>query len=221
MQKIILPVKYILLPSLQGRGRVEGPHLTSLPARKGQGGGFSFSHFIFLFSFFLSSLLISSCGEAERLYDTFPAYFVVQNTNTVPQLNTAMNGMGEFCTITDNGSQYVFTDLGGSTPVNKTALGIYRNFRMGRSGGFITGLPTYIADASPRVVCYDIVCPNCYEQTSIAPHLRLATGCRAQCGSCHRTYDLNNLGMMIAGEPGRSLYRYNVSYAPYTLVISN
>lgn len=166
-------------------------------------------------------LLPASCEKAEPLYDSFPAYFVVQATNTVPQLNTAMNAMGEFCTITDDGSHYVFAAPGGSTPVNKTAMGIYRNFRMGRSGGFITGLPTYIADASPRVVCYDIVCPNCYEQTSIAPHLRLTTGSRAQCGACQRTYDLNNLGMMTAGEPGRSLYRYHASYTPYTLVISN
>ena len=165
--------------------------------------------------------VLTSCEKAERLYDTYPAYFVVQNTNTVPQLNTAMNAMGEFCTITQNGSQYIFANLGGSTPVNKTALNAYRNFRMGRSGGFITGLPTYIADASPRVVCYDIVCPNCYEQTAIAPHLRLIPGQRAQCGSCQRTYDLNNLGMMMTGDPGRSLYRYNVSYTPYTLVISN
>ena len=182
-----------------------------LPSPKGTGWGKGV----------LLSLLLFSCHKAEPLYDSYPAYFVFQGTNTVPELNAAMGGMGEFCTIEDKVSQYVFANMAGSTAVNKTAIASYQHFHMGRGGGFIVGLPTYIADTSPKVVCYDIVCPNCFELTAIAPHLHIISGSRAECSTCQRTYDLNNLGILAAGLPGRSLYRYSVSYNPYTLVISN
>ena len=194
LNNYISVLRWCLLPSLTGKGR----------------------GVVLLFC-----LSLFSCHKAEPLYDSYPAYFIYVGTNTVPQLNAAMGGMGEFCTIEDKVNQYVFANMAGSTPVNKTAISNYQHFHMGRGGGFIVGLPTYIADTSPHVVCYDIVCPNCFELTAIAPHLNLISGSRAECSACQRTYDLNNLGILASGLPGRSLYRYNASYSPYTLVISN
>ena len=170
------------------------------------------------FTFQLLTLL--SCSDAERLYDSFPAYFIFRGTNTVPQLNTAMGGLGEFCTIQDQGSTVLFSNLSGSTPVNKTAVEGYQGFRLGRAGGFIVGLPTLMSDTQ-GVVCYDIVCPNCYKESSLTRPLELITGGRAQCRNCKRTYDLNNQGLLASGDAGRRLFRYNCSHHSYTLIISN
>lgn len=170
--------------------------------------------------FFL--LLFLSCSEAERLYDSFPAYFVFRGTNTVPQLNAAMGGLGEFCTIQDQGATLLFSNLGGSTPVNKTAVEGYMGFRLGRAGGLIVGQPTLMND-TPGVVCYDLVCPNCYEVQYVNRFLQLTSSGIATCNGCQRTYNLNNLGIQEKGEAGpRSrLFRYNCSHYSYTLTINN
>lgn len=166
-------------------------------------------------------LLLLSCSEAERLNDSFPAYFVFRGTNTVPQLNAAMGGLGEFCTIQDQGATILFSNPGGSTAVNKTAVEGYMGFRLGRAGGLIVGQPTLMAD-TPGIVCYDLVCPNCYDE-NINRHLQLAASGMAECRRCQRTYNLNNLGIMEKGEPGtrNRLFRYNCSHHSYTLTINN
>ncbi len=178
-------------------------------------GGEAFFFFLILFPLFLS------CSEAERLNDSFPAYFVFRGTNTVPQLNAAMGGLGEFCTIQDQGSTVLFSNLRGSTPVNKTAVEGYMGFRLGRAGGFIVGQPTLMSD-TPGIVCYDLVCPNCYDE-SINRFLQLSASGIAECQRCRRTYNLNNLGIMEKGEPGtrNRLFRYNCSHHSYTLTINN
>ena len=67
--------------------------------------------------------LLLSCSQAERLYDTYPVRFVVQNTNTNEVLNAALTGMGEFCTITSDGQRYLFTDASNHTStINATAI---------------------------------------------------------------------------------------------------
>ena len=161
--------------------------------------------------------LLFSCAEAERLYDSFPAYFVYRNTNTVSQLNAAMGGFGDFCLIQDKGATLLFSNLGGSTSVNKTAVEGYQGFRLGRGGGFIVGQPTMMSDA-PGVVCYDIVCPFCYENSALTKPLSLISLGKVQCDRCQRTYDLNNMG--ICPEGGR-LFKYQCSHKSYTLYIDN
>lgn len=164
----------------------------------------------------------TSCTEGDTLYCKFPARFVVDNIYSVPQLYTACNSMGQFCTIRAVNQQYIFSDSKGSTPVNQTALGNYSGFYMGLSG-FIVGLP-YIPEMGhdfSQVVCFDLACPNCYQDFNITKRMTLQADGTVRCGSCSRTYDLNNQGLVSSGEPGRRLYRYRVSYISNTLVISN
>lgn len=166
--------------------------------------------------------LLLACSKAENLYTSRPVYFVCTNTNTVPQLNIALNSPGEFCAITVDASHFIYTSPTGSTPTNRTALQNYQNFRLGLAG-LIVGLPNIPEPGAdlPRVVCYDLACPNCYENLTIAKALTLIEAGRAHCGRCSRTYDLNNLGIVATGTAGRSLYRYRVSFAPNTLQVVN
>ena len=178
-----------------------------------------------LFNFLFCSIFLSSCSQAERLYDNYPVRFVVQNTNTNEVLNAALNGMGEFCTmvVSNNGSSMEYTNLKTTRSVSLTAREVsYGHFNFGRSNGFVVGHTSMISSRFPdQVICYDIVCPNCYDNLSITRNIRLLAGARAECSNCMRIYDLNELGTVSQGEPGSSLYRYLVRYTPFQLVIGN
>ncbi len=170
----------------------------------------------------LSAVVSFSCSEAESLFDNYPVRLVVSNTNTNEVLNAALSGMGEFCTIVGRGSQIEYKNLKTTTMVNLTAYDRYGSFNLGRSNGFVVGHTSMISSRFPdQVVCYDIVCRTCYNDLSVARNVQLLSGGRAQCPGCQRIYDLNELGMVTSGEPGRSLYRYSVRYSPFQLVIGN
>ena len=183
-----------------------------LPSLKGMGGGVGLLLLLFLLS----------CSEAETRYSRLPARFVFQNTNTVPQLNAALGNPGEFCTIEQRGNNYVFTSLTGATQTNRTALSNYQSTYLGLSG-LIVGLPVIPepGDDVQHVVCFDLACPNCYDTYSITKSLRLQEGGKATCTSCQRIYDLNTQGIVTDGETGQSLFRYRVTYVPYTLQVNN
>lgn len=173
-------------------------------------------------SILLSLWLSTSCSEAERLYDTYPVRLVVQNTNTNEVLNAALSGMGEFCTMEGKGVQISCSNLKTTSLITLTAADRYGAFNFGRSNGFVVGHTSMISSRFPdKVVCYDIVCPTCYNDISVTRNVQLLSGARAQCPGCQRIYDLNELGMVIDGEAGRSLYRYSVRYTPFQLVIGN
>lgn len=164
----------------------------------------------------------SSCTQAENLYDSWHVYFVAQNTNTIDVLNAALTGMGEFCIAVKKGNTMEYTNLKKTTPVSLTAIDLRRNYLFGRGTGFVIGHTSLISSRFPdQVVCYDAVCSNCYENFSINRNVQLLSGSRAQCSSCQRIYDLNELGMVTQGEAGRSLYRYRARYTPFQLVIEN
>lgn len=167
-------------------------------------------------------LLFFSCSEADTRYALLPAHFIFQNTNTVPQLNTALGNPGEFCTITQRGNYFIFTGTTSSTQTNRTALSNYQAVYLGLSG-LIVGLPIIPEPGEDvqHVVCFDLACPNCYNTYSITKNLRLAEGGLASCANCQRTYDLNTQGIVTNGEAGQSLFRYRVTYVPYTLQVSN
>ena len=165
-----------------------------------------------------------SCGEADTLYARLPAKFIMDNVCSVPQLYTACNSMGEFCTIYGNNKQYIFASHNGSTPVNQIALSQYSGFYLGLSG-FIVGLPNIpeMGQDVPAVVCFDLACSNCYEESNIAKRMILQEGGFAHCSRCQRTYDLNNQGIVSIGKGGRTLFRYRVNYlaSTGTLIINN
>ena len=165
-------------------------------------------------------------GDDDYSYSTYcslPAKFVMENAYQAPVLYTACNSMGEFCSITTNGKQFIFKGSSKEPSyVNLTALNGYSGFYLGLSG-LIVGLPNIpeIGKTESQVVCFDLACSNCYEVYNITKPLALHNDGTATCASCKRPYNLNNTGFISNGEAGRPLYRYRVSYVNNTLVVSN
>ncbi len=167
---------------------------------------------------------VCACSKAENTYSSTPAYFAYVGTNTVPQLNKALNSSGQYCTVKQDASHFIFTSTTGQDVTNREAIQNYRNFRLGLGVGLIVGLPTIpeMGADVPRVVCFDLACPNCWESDHRTLELTLHEGGTATCHrGCQRGYDLNNQGLVTTGAQGRSLYRYRVTYVPYTLRVVN
>lgn len=172
-------------------------------------------------------LTLCGCDKAEDLYAHTAARLTYNYVNTTPQLLNALNGAGQWCIISYDAASassysYTFTDANGSsftsqplqTVLNGTPISV---------AGFIVGTPS-IVDMNGRLYpqAFDRVCPNCYEETYIQRRLNFhdQTG-HVHCSTCHRVYDLNNGGIITAGENGKKLYRYHVSYAGNNVAITN
>lgn len=177
----------------------------------------------------VSASIVSSCEKADNKYSGYRAYFKYGPVSAKPNLYRACTSLGEFCSITfPPGVNFVIKSP--STPsvvdyIQRTALQGYQGYALGVGGGLIVGMPTIpemLAQES-QVTCYDLCCPNCYQNYHILKQLEMHVGGLSTCSSCHRTYDLNNQGIVSSGEAGRSLFRYYVHYyAPtQTLTVNN
>lgn len=164
---------------------------------------------------------VTSCsGDADFTYSSLPARFVFENVFQAPVLNVACNSMGEFCSITSDGKQFIFKGSSREPSyVPLTAINGYSGFYLGLSG-LIVGLPDRpeMGKTESQVVCFDLACPNCYRDYNITKPLVLQAGGNATCNSCKRTYELNNAGYC---PTGKKLERYRVSFLNNTLVVSN
>lgn len=154
---------------------------------------------------------------------SLPAKFMFTPVNSISQIYTSCESMGEWCSIELKGNKFLFTKADGSQGIaNRTALDGYTGFYMGLSG-FIVGLPNIpeIGETVCIVTCYDLACRNCYDDFIVARRLVLQEGGLAYCSRCQRTYDLNNTGKVVKGDAGKPLYRYRVYYGNNTLNINN
>lgn len=172
--------------------------------------------------FLLLALLFSVAGctkQAESFYANLPAFFRVQYVQSIPPLNAALNSMGEFATITQRNNVYIYSNT--TTSLQRPITDADRNY-LGLSG-FIVGLPNIppLGSSVSQVVCYDLACPNCYEEQVVTREMKLQAGGTCKCSMCQRTYDLNNQGYVSSGSPGKSLYRYRVYFQNNTLLINN
>lgn len=159
--------------------------------------------------------------SVESKFSKFRASFSLSPVNTIAPLNQAMTSFGKFCTITNTGQYYYFRTLTNSTQVNRDAYAAYRTFIC--IGGFIVGRAsqTELGTADYPYLCYDLCCSNCYSNDAIARNLSLEDGGRASCSRCHRTYDLNNDGVVVSGDKGRKLERYHITYNGTAIMIAN
>ena len=167
-------------------------------------------------------LFACSGEEVNSKFCNLPAHLTIRNV-VGGVLFTSCESMGEYCTITSNGQQFLCTDATGHTaPINITAEDVYSGYYLGLSG-FIVGRLTIpeMGESDTRVVCYDRACSNCYQNYNITKPLVLLTGGYVKCNSCGRTYNLNDVGNISDGAGGRSLYRYRVNYIGNALVINN
>lgn len=178
---------------------------------------------------FMATGILSSCEKADNRYSAYRAYFRYNPVSAKPNLFRACTSLGEFCSITyPPGVNYVIKSPTTSSSVDyiaRTALQGYQGFVLGIGGGLVVGMPVLpeMLEQESRVVCYDLCCPNCYQDYHILKQMALYVGGLASCSSCQRSYDLNNQGIVSKGDAGRSLFRYYVDYysPTQTLTVSN
>lgn len=172
------------------------------------------------FSFlFLSLLLFLSCEPADTTFSSRPVSFNFSPTTSVPVLHTALNNINEFVTVRIGGGKFIFQSSTnhGEWPMSEidkrtTAIGL---------SGFIIGLPAIpeLGAGASQPVCYELSCPNCYTQYHFTHDVTLQAGGMAHCDRCDRKYDLNNQGIVSAGEQGSKLDRYRITYSGYAVSV--
>jgi len=181
---------------------------------------------VFNVSMFQCFNIFISCDKAEQSYSNHIARLTLTATNLIPQLNSSLNNPGEFCTITAHNNTYIFHSPGlrEDFVYERSELERKSNYVLGLSG-LIVGTPIMAEQLSNQtsVVCFDLACPNCYDDAAVTRNLTLREGQRAECSRCARTYDLNTLGVVASGSAGRSLFRYRAQYYPSgnTLSVAN
>lgn len=174
----------------------------------------------------LATVLFSGCGETEYEYSRYPCRLVFDNTaNRSPALASAMNVMspGVFCRITMAGNYFNFsTNQGLSDQVALTAIDQQVSIALGvyNGTGIIVGYGNLNNPATFYV--YDSQCPNCYHDSGLPRYsLTMNTDGTAECGSCHRKYDMNNGGIVSSGDGGDKMIRYRAGVAGDVLNVNN
>lgn len=174
--------------------------------------------------------MFTACGDTDYEYSSNRCYFIFENTGSrSTALASAMNSVspGIFCRITTSGENYYnFTSNQGLTDrVVRTAIDKQRTVELGvyNETGIIVGYGNLNNPAT--FYAYDSQCPNCYKNTNLPRFsLSMNTDGTAECGNCHRKYDMNNNGLVVnAGDsvvvdgekievqPGDRLIRYHAS----------
>ena len=174
----------------------------------------------------LAVALLSGCGEAEFEYSRYPCRFVFNNTaSRSPALASAMNAdsPGVFCRVTMKGNYFYFsTNHGLSDRVDKTAVDQQVSIALGvyNETGIIVGYGNL--DYPATFYAYDSQCPNCYGDTGLPRYsLSMDTDGTAECGSCHRKYDMSNQGLVVNGDAGRGMMRYHATVTGGVLNVNN
>lgn len=169
--------------------------------------------------------LLTSCGDTEYEYSGYPAYFIFENNaGRSAVLASAMNAQspGIFCRITlssaasgEHGNRLLFnfaSNQGLSDVSALSAIDEQRTIQLGvyNMTGIIVGFGNL--DNPPTFYAYDSQCPNCYKNTNLPRFsLSMNTDGTAECGSCHRKYDMNNGGIVVSGDAGDKMIRYHAS----------
>lgn len=178
----------------------------------------------------LSMTLLSACGDAESEFSTAPCSVYIDNqTHNNATLAEAMTPLsGIFVTITTtskSGAQYfVFTNnQGRSSQVVFDAKDKQRQqagqLILGLNGAIIVG---YGFSTSQTFYAYDRECSNCFDSNALPLRsypLTVNSAGIASCSHCHRTYDLNNGGIIASGDGGKMLKPYpSVTTGAYGLL---
>ena len=170
----------------------------------------------------LSMTLLSACGDMQiqSEFSTAPCSLFFDNQTehkdaTLAQAMTQYSGVfTTITTTTQSGAQYfVFTNnQGGSSRVAFGAKDKLRQqsgqFILGLNGGLIVG---YGNSTDGVFYAYDRECPNCFDSNALPLHsypLKVNNIGIASCSHCHRTYDLNNGGIIASGNGGKKMTRF-------------
>lgn len=182
----------------------------------------------FLLLLLLPLLTLCACSDdANDTYSRERAFLKFAPVSGVIPLYTAVNNNGLFCSIRLGTNTFEFHCSDGSSATYPYTADIKAYGQPQCVSGFVVGhssLPDL--NMNYPLLAYDLVCPNCYEESLITPTLTFSGQEELLCSRCKRTYDLQQNGMVKSGEAGRSLLRYrNVTYSEATsggiLVILN
>ncbi len=172
-----------------------------------------------------AALLLMTAGcadEVDSTYSSYSASFNFTPVTGVPTLYRAVNNAGQFCSIRRQNTNYIFSDADGNSQTYPiTATDVYNTWIC--ISGFIVGT-TNIPDISTgqlTLVAFDLVCPNCFNESTIQRRLEFDGDGVVSCGRCDRSYDLNNFGIVSSDGGGKSLERYRVYYSSDRLIIQN
>lgn len=176
-----------------------------------------FKHIAYLL---LGFFLASCADDIEDLYAPWSVRFVFNQVNTTAPLLSALNNPGQFCQITFPNGKYLFKDHDG----NEVLYTPTATFGYSRPDGFLSGIivgsPAIPDFTGQSRVAYDLVCPNCYDNSEIRRPLHFSSISTLQCARCGCVYDLNNAGNEQHGK-SRALYRYRtVQYNVSTSAMS-
>lgn len=159
--------------------------------------------------------LSTSCGDAEYEYSSKPCFLVFDNS--VRQNITLSQAMtqyaGVYVTIRQTsraGARYFsFTSNQGTSSETKlNAIDERNHYILGQNNGLIVG---YGSSIDGILYAFDAECSNCFSPESIplkSHPLTVNGNGTATCATCRRHYDLNQGGIITAGDPGKKLIRY-------------
>ena len=166
--------------------------------------------------------LFTACGESEYEYSSIPCRLAFDNaTHNNATLASGMNqlspGIFVRIRITDVNPRYFeFTNNQGLTEKSIfNAIDDRLEPILGMKNGLIVGFGNLDSDFR----AYDAQCPNCSDANAAIMHdhsLTMTTDGHATCSTCHRSYNMNNRGMIDKGDNGKALIRYRAgTTGPY------
>lgn len=170
-------------------------------------------------------LMLSGCGKLEDEYSTrYRCRFLFNNAiHNNTRIQAACTSWGTFVHITLTGNRTVKLEVFGQDaelvqPVASEQPELYA-LGIDNGSGLFIGCSSFNDGA---IYVFDGQCPNCYSGGMTSYRLAFSqSGQWVTCPSCHRSYDLNNGGLVVQGDAGSKLYRYRASYSGQILQAYN
>lgn len=174
----------------------------------------------------LMMLALAACGDDGYTYSNFHCNLTIHNeTHQDATLAGAMNvaAPGIFCTISSRtwgGATFFVFSNNQQTPSEKRFNAIDMQLEsqkhLGRNNGIIVGFGSMpdMTTGAPTFYAYDLMCPNCFNANALPlKSYPLAVNGQgiASCAKCKRQYDLNQGGIISAGDKGEMLKPYRAS----------
>lgn len=169
---------------------------------------------------------LSSC-DGQYEFSTYPCYFVFNQTQHSQSaiLASAMTpNSGVFVTIRIDNNYFYFKDNQDNKEekIAFNAIDAKLTFNIGMNNAIIVG---YGNNLDNTMCAYDRECPNCFDSNAIPVNsypLSISSNGIATCNRCKRQYNLNNYGIVISGDNGKKLTRYQCcTTGPYGVLIVN
>ena len=170
--------------------------------------------------------LAAGCGDdASNTYSSDRAFLKFRPVTAVPLLYTACNSLGEFVAISIGTNTFNFATAAGKSSSYPFTAEIKNYGQPECVSGFVVGKSTQPdMNLQYPLVCYELACPNCYQDNYVQAQLRFTATEELTCPRCKRTYSLQNQGVVTTGTEGRPLLKYrSVTYnqANDILVVMN